>query len=372
MNWFDDSFGNFSAHTNNRMNWFDDSFGNFSANTISDIKNAKDEAIRLAQEAAASAYNGALIYVDEKTSDVSESNNEEIDKIHKRIHTISAITSGLSISIKEFPTKDEMESANTATWQYMSGINNSIRIYAVEQADNALKNAKAYSDSNKASVFTSATTYAEGLGKNYDKVGSAASALTDAKTYAFNLGSNYDSAGAADAALSSAKAHAEGLGKNYDKAGSAASALTDAKAYSDSNKATVFASATTYADGQAQSAIDLAKNYTDIQAQNAIDSATTYTDDKTDGVVTQASLSRQGFITSAYLADKKYVTEKALTAYTKQSDLEVALSAYTKQSDLEVTLSAYTKQSEFISLSASVSNLKFTLSSGGTGGIIHP
>ena len=108
---------------------------------------------------------------------------------------------------------------------------------------------------------TRAKTYADGLAKNYDAVGSAAQALTDAKAYADGLGVKYATAeqGAkADSAVQTIvtgsnngtisvdgnEVAVKGLGgaafkaeNYYEVAGSAntaaASALTDAKAYTD-------------------------------------------------------------------------------------------------------------------------------------------
>ena len=63
--------------------------------------------------------------------------------------------------------------------------------------------------------------------------GSIKKALADAKGYADGLAKNYDKVGAAGTAEANAKKYADGLAGNYDTNGSAAQALADAKSYAD-------------------------------------------------------------------------------------------------------------------------------------------
>ncbi len=62
----------------------------------------------------------------------------------------------------------------------------------------------------KVAVVSEAKAYADGLGANYDPVGSAAEAEARAKEYADGLGANYDPAGSAAEAETRAKEYADG------------------------------------------------------------------------------------------------------------------------------------------------------------------
>lgn len=145
-------------------------------------------------------------------------------------------------ALKDLATKTETNNALTEAKSYADGLaKNYDKVGAAAQA---LVDAKAYADglvkdaegnvkfdakgsaeAAKNEAIKAANDYADG---NFDTKGSAATAEQNAKSYADSLASNYDAAGSAAQALEDAKSYADGLGVKYDAAGSAATAKTEA------------------------------------------------------------------------------------------------------------------------------------------------
>ena len=155
-------------------------------------------------------------------------------------------------ALKDLATKTETNNALTEAKSYADGLaKNYDKVGAAAQA---LLDAKSYADglvkdaegnvkfdakgsaeAAKTAAIQAAKDYADGT---FDTKGSAATAEQNAKSYAYGLGVKYDAAGSAAQALKDAKSYADGLGVKYDAAGSAATAKTEAiseaKTYTDS------------------------------------------------------------------------------------------------------------------------------------------
>ena len=225
-------------------------------------------------------------------------NSETISWTKGSNGTYTASVKGVVLDNADYAAVKTKATQSASAWtKFLEGITD---LYPDNVAP-ALKDLATKTETNNA--LTEAKSYADGLAKNYDKVGAAAQALLDAKSYADGLvkdaegnvkfdakGSaeaaktaaiqaakdyadgTFDTKGSAAQALKDAKSYADGLGVKYDAAGSAAQALKDAKSYAD-GLGVKYDAAGSAATAKTE-AISEAKTYTDSEIKKVNDTIT--------------------------------------------------------------------------------------------------
>lgn len=222
--------------------------------TLVDIYKAKAEAAQV------------QIAIDSQTREISATivagsigTTELADNAITTAKIADANVTKAKLSVEVQASLDKADIALTEAKKYADNLDK-----AMDERVDALESAVGETGSISEAITaaeTRAKTYADGLAKNYDAVGSAAQALTDAKKYADDLGVRYATAAQGEKADSAVQTivtgstngtisvdgtevAVKGLGEAafkaadyYDVAGSAnsaaADALADAKAYTD-------------------------------------------------------------------------------------------------------------------------------------------
>ena len=201
-------------------------------------------------------------------------NSETISWTKGSNGTYTASVKGVVLDNADYAAVKTKATQSASAWtKFLEGITD---LYPDNVAP-ALKDLATKTETNNA--LTEAKSYADGLAKNYDKVGAAAQALLDAKSYADGLVKDaegnvkFDAKGSAEAAktaaIQAAKDYADGT---FDTKGSAAQALKDAKSYAD-GLGVKYDAAGSAATAKTE-AISEAKTYTDSEIKKVNDTIT--------------------------------------------------------------------------------------------------